>query len=884
MSVTLEWWLLIEALGLAGAPLTATVLRNLPDRGWALSKPLSLLTLGWLVWLPLSLDSALPFTRAWLIGALLVFAAGNVALLVSVRATREALARLLRESWDYVALTEILFAAAFGVMIWVRSYSSAVVDTEKFMDEAFLAAIWRAPHLPPPDPWLSGYAINYYYFGHFLMALIAKLLGTVPAIAFNVAIGMTFALAAVAIFGVASNLVAVARGPSRALAPAALGGFLSVILTLIAGDFNGAQIWLQDAQQAVKSVAALHGSIWAWWTHRELWPTYDWWSPSRVAPNTINEFPAFSFILSDLHAHVLALPFATLAVGVALNLLLARERGLAAFGGRLWPLGVAVCGIVFGGLYVINGWDLPTYLGLALLALAMQQWLAHDRTLSYTLLTNLARAVAPLIALVFLLYLPFYLSFSSPSEGIGLVPVAQRTPVGYVWDIFALPAFLALSFLALRLGPWLKNAALPSLAESIRPGAGESLAQRLERIPGVALAAGPLLALAALSWLTRQSIAWTLFWALLIIILCAATMIWWLDLQTLITGAEVASLEDERANRADLMSLLVIGTAAALLGACEVIFLRDVFSGGPYGALGPDFRMNTVFKFYYQVWLLLGIITGPLLVWLGGALARELEAARADLLRAFALPAMPLAQTETHAEAFALAVPRARSGAATPGVSGENDLSAAGESDPHGPLVARRLLWLGSMGLWSLGLGALLLATLIYPTLAVAARTQNFSLPRSLDGTSYMQQDANNYGDAQAIVWLNTHVSGDPVIVEAAQYNEYTQLGRISVFTGLPTLIGWGGHEEQWRYNWLAQPGRANVLGERLDAVKMIYTSTNDAFTLTLLRSYHVRYVYVGSAELQLYGPNADHFGTFLTPVFRGEGVTIYQVPDGHGG
>jgi len=174
---------------------------------------------------------------------------------------------------------------------------------------------------------------------------------------------------------------------------------------------------------------------------------------------------------------------------------------------------------------------------------------------------------------------------------------------------------------------------------------------------------------------------------------------------------------------------------------------------------------------------------------------------------------------------------------------------------------------------------SLLLAALVYPTLAVSARTENFSLPRSLDGTAYMAQDASNMGDAQAIAWLNTHVSGDPIIVEAAEYSEYTHLGRISAFTGLPTLIGWGGHEEQWRYNWLAQPGRTNVLGERLNAVKLIYTNTNDAFVLSLLRAYRVRYVYVGAAERQTYGQNVDHFSAYLTRVYQHAGVTIYEVP-----
>ena len=156
--------------------------------------------------------------------------------------------------------------------------------------------------------------------------------------------------------------------------------------------------------------------------------------------------------------------------------------------------------------------------------------------------------------------------------------------------------------------------------------------------------------------------------------------------------------------------------------------------------------------------------------------------------------------------------------------------------------MARR--WPGA-ALWSLALVALLLAALVYPTMAVAARTQNLTLPRSLDGTAYMAQDAMNMGDAQAIVWLNTHVSGDPVIVEAAQYNEYTHLGRVSAFTATANDYRLGRPRGAVALQLARQVGRANVLGERLNAVKLIYTNNNAGFVLSLLHSYNVRYVYV---------------------------------------
>lgn len=863
MSVTFAWWLFAEALGLAGAPLAATTLRNLPDRGWALSKPLSLLVFGWLVWFPLSIVTALPFSRPLLIGALILYVAGNAALVVYVRSTREALLRLARESWDYLLLTEALFAGAFGLMLWIRSFLPAVVDTEKFMDEAFLSAIWRAPHLPPPDPWLSGYSINYYYFGHYLMALVAKTLGTAPSMAFNLAVALTFGLAAMAVYGVAVNLVAVARGAHQSLIPASLAGVLSVALTLMAGDFNGAQVWLKNALAAVKTDPTLHGNVWAWWTHRDLWITYDWWTPSRVAPHTINEFPAFSFVLADLHAHVLATPFAALAVGLAFNLLLAREKGLAAFGARLWPLGLLIYAVALGGLYLLNGWDLPTYVGLTLLTLGLQQWLANARVLGRALLLDLARGFAALVALVVLLYLPFYVTYSSPGEGVGLVPGASRTPVRFVWDFFAMLVFLSLSYLALRLGPWVKDAVTPIIAGAV------GIPRWVATTPGVALVAIPLAALAALTWRTNQNAGWTLFWVVVVVGLCAGVLIWWTGLHGLVVKVERPVDTPEGANRADMMTILLIGVAAALIGVCEIVFLRDVFSGGPYGALGDDFRMNTVFKFYYQVWLLLGIISGPVVVWVASAFGRVLLGVETVEVAGDA---------RTPAAAPALAVVNARRGSDdTPRVAQvgmRSDLPARGQLSS-----GWRWATIGASWVWIVGFCWLLAAAAMYPTLAVAARTDNLTLPHSLDGTAYMAQDAMNVGDAQAIVWLNSTVQGSPVILEAAQYNEYTHLGRVSAFTGLPTLIGWGGHEEQWRFNWLAQPGHTNVLGERLNAVKLIYTSADPAFTMSMLRAYHVRYVYVGAAERLTYGPQVDHFSTFLIRVYAQAGVTIYEVP-----
>jgi uncharacterized membrane protein len=351
-----------------------------------------------------------------------------------------------------------------------------------------------------------------------------------------------------------------------------------------------------------------------------------------------------------------------------------------------------------------------------------------------------------------------------------------------------------------------------------------------------------------------------------------------------------------------------VGTAAALVAACELIFLRDVFAGGANGPLGDAFRMNTVFKLYYQTWLIAGVASGPALALLLRAAWASVEplfparvSVPATKPAAATSPAAPLAvgvvenhprshderdegtpvaaepREGTQAAAGHVTVARRASGS-TPETSRVSPVSR----QAHHRVSPLRYAGAGGIVVWMALLALLAAAAFVYPMMASAARTQNFALPRSLDGTAFMATDATNVGDAAAIAWLNAHIAGDPVIVEAAKYDEYTHLARVSAFTGLPTLMGWGGHELQWRINWLAEPGRGDVLGGRLDAVTQIYTNPDETTVKQLLRQYSVRLIYVGAAERQTYpSANLDRFAAFLPIIYQREGVTIYAVSEG---
>src|SRR5438552_14225588 len=204
----LQMWALVEVVGFICLPLTVTVFHNLPDRGWAFSKAISLALLAFCVWLPLMYFHVLPFSQVFIAGVLLVILAFS---LLGFARTRQAILKLLRVNFIYIIASEIVFLGMVFLLGWIRSYVPDIHSFEMFMDEGFIAAILRSPHFPPNDMWLSGYPINYYYYAHFTIAVLAKLLGQSPSVAFNTGICIFYGLTAVNLFGITSNIVSWAR-------------------------------------------------------------------------------------------------------------------------------------------------------------------------------------------------------------------------------------------------------------------------------------------------------------------------------------------------------------------------------------------------------------------------------------------------------------------------------------------------------------------------------------------------------------------------------------------------------------------------------------------------------------------------------------------------
>jgi len=785
----LQMWALVEALGLVCLPLTITVCHNLPDRGWAFSKALGMALLTFCIWSPLMYGHTLPFSQLFIVVIALLILICN---LLGLRRTHQAIVKVVRSHKAYIIACELVFLGMVFLLGWLRTFNPNIQSYEMFMDEGFIAAIMRSPHLPPNDMWLAGYSINYYYYAHLAVAILAKLLGQSPSIAFNTGISLYFGLTAVNLFGVTSNIVAWARHlradkntqpalppklPDQ-IHPPLLGsipyGLLTMVIGLILGNLAATQQWWQN-----------HGEVAA--------GQFDWFAPSRVIDTTINEFPAFSFLLSCFHAHVLTLAFTILAIGLAFNLLLEPESvGLSVFGhGWRFLFTVLMTALVLGGLFTMNGWDFPTYMALTLACITIQHWLAYQKRFQLALLGNICLASIMLIWLALFLFIPFYVNFNSPSQGFGLVAPQDRSSLGGEFLIYGLFLFLFISLLVTS--AWKR----PLFVQQQSSTSAE---------------------------ITLLAIFVTLLPVDILMILLIQNSTTLVIMGTIAITAGILlfyHIED----RSHAFTLLLGGFAFALVAGCEIFFLKDIF-------VGKYPRMNTVFKFYFQAWALLSIASGSGLFF---------------LLEHF----WPVKAS------------------------------------------SRRLRWLkqGGKALWAIALLAFFLASTVYPIYAPPARLAEFNSQikqsslisgNSLDGLTYLKYcrqlqfncTIDLTGDYDAIRWLNTHVQSDPVIVEAVG-DDYSLYGRISAFTGLPTLLGWQGHEGQWRINQLSDAD----LNQRRTDVSTIYSSSDPHQVLATLARYHAQYLYVGALERSQYAnSNWQHFALFMKAVYNAEGVTIYEV------
>ena len=303
------WYLLAAVLGVVGMAVTGRLFRGFADKGWMFSKVVSITITGFLTWFLVSIK-LLKFTTVTCVGITVVF--GIVCILLYEKQRKAGYDCLPIDNLDLVYIEEILFFAVFLMWTYLAGFHPAAHGTEKFMDYGFMEAMMRSKTLPAIDIWYAQGKINYYYGGQYFAVFLTKLSGTQVELTYNLMRTFVAAFAFVLPFSLVRQMTVDMQGKKvygwKKRLPS-ITGFIAGLAVSIAGNMH----YVVYAQ-IIPLIQKLKGQeVDSYWFPDAT--RYIGFNPD-VPDKTIHEFPCYSFVLGDLHAHVVNIMFVLLLLGL----------------------------------------------------------------------------------------------------------------------------------------------------------------------------------------------------------------------------------------------------------------------------------------------------------------------------------------------------------------------------------------------------------------------------------------------------------------------------------------------------------------------------------------------------------------------------------------
>jgi len=838
MIEALKWFLFIEGVGWIFFPIAQTFFPNFKDKGYTAGKIVGLLVIGYFFWLGNSFQ-LIPNSRSGVY--LTLFLIFTFFGFFFYKKGFSSIFQWAAENIRIIVFFDFLFLITFFGWALVRASYPEIIGTEKPMELAFINGIYKSPSFPPNDPWLSDYSISYYYFGYLLVSIFMHLLGTSSGTAFNLAVALCFSLTAVISAGLLFNIISANYNSGKEKTKSILLIILlAPLLILVVSNAEGllevmhssAFFWKMDKS------GVWFSKFWSWLDIQELVnpPNHPfdlvpsraggawWWRASRVlqdytaARNSreiIDEFPFFSYLLADFHPHVISMPFVLLVVYLGLDIFLnipKIEWGLRnSF--RFWFRGKGLwIGFISGSLILVNTWDFPIcfalIVGLFMVSRARNKGWEKERIKEFF---NLS---IPYGILSIGLYLPFLIGLSSQAGGFlpSLVfktrlihflvmffpQVMVITPILFVLlvknanlkefmkNLLIVFAFTVLLFVISLLIP-LAISSSPFLLERIRSLIGINFGFQIE-MDNLALQSFLGIyesrTVGELIGTTLKRVIGSPFLFVFLVLTISISVTFLFSKKNPKDELKENGEQFLRINELDRFIFTLILLASLIILIPEIFYLRDQFG----------WRMNTIFKFYFQAWILFSISSGYFVF--------RIFEIRPGKIRLFLL-------------AFAF-----------------------------------------------LGLAA----GLIYPIFGMLEKTNRFqNMVWSLDGNKYLE--ASSPEEFEAIEFLK---NADYGVVSEAVGGSYSSYGRVSKLTGLPTVLGWPGHEVQWR-------GGGEEIGTRENDIRDLYTTNNWDRAREIIETYSIRYIYIGQLERSAYSVSDIKFKEKLSLIFDNDAVQIYE-------
>ncbi|MFL2760169.1 MAG: DUF2298 domain-containing protein [Dehalococcoidia bacterium] len=755
------WLLLIELIGISTFVVLLKFFKAIPDKGYSISKPLGILSLSLVTWL-LSFSKVIPVTETTAILLLVVLVACSTLIaLIKWRLIKQ----LVKHNYRIILLTEAVFLLTYVVFFSIRYFDPGINHTEQPMDFAFLNASINTTSGQPVDPWFKGEHISYYYFGYWIFGTLTKISQLTSLASYNLSLVAIPAMTASILFALTAIFLKISRLKfdlsviSCSLMATVCGVFMANLQGILEffriNAIGSVGFWKKiciDGMQnpVVNSVDS--------WRPTEFW----WWfKTSRIINNfgptcqdesldyTITESPFFSYLLGDLHPHVMVTPFFLVFLYLVYDLY--RQDVGNRPNATYWSK-VVLAGATLGCVCFINMWMLPICVSI-LIGVSFLKWLSPPHIAKFTI----AKSISLILAISILILLPYLWSFQSSVSGLSRTAYQTSAIHGFVvWGpllILSLPQVLWTFWTTPIYKSWKSDVALS-------------------------------LAIAGLPWFIRFLIpesnigsegSSTATFALLLTIFC------------LISNLTLLNLVRREGLNHRILILSIFSLSMLLMLVPELFYIGDVYGN----------RMNTVFKLYYPAWILLSMCSAySIYQWTIGAIRTS------KLLK--------------YPYTF---------------------------------------------------IASLILICALYYSPAAAMTKINES---NISGFNEYHSDPEK-SESAALQYARINIGINRGILESV--GEWDGSGFISRNTGIPNIVNWPGHQNQWRDS---DP----EVYQRATDVETIYSTEDIDQTKFLLSKYGIDFVYIGRRELNQYSDKQlAKFGSMGTLVFgSSDKVRIIEI------
>ncbi len=779
--IFLKWILVLQIIGIIGFPISYFLFKHVKGIGIGFSKPLGILFLCSTYWI----ISHIPYISQENFSLFIWFFFLLSLSLIYLIFKRNEIISAIQENKVLLLTIELVFFLVLLLWIFVRFLDPNIYGTEKPMDFMMMNSVVNSSGFPPHDLWFSGEIISYYYFGYWIFGIISILSNVSLNISYNLSVATVAALVSSSVFGLVSMLIKENNGSLR---ESIIISVATIFFILFSSNLH--VIW-----ETLTFLGILSKSFLTWLSIDGLskdilgdwYLSGGWWRSTRIInffengqgiDYTISEFPLFSFILGDLHPHMMSIPFLILSLSSVYIFQFIKLKNKYDIGNIIRFILITM---IIGAVGFINGWDFPV-----LILIFITFYIFFPLIRSFFDRFQFSRKyifILPIIVILptIIFFSQYYIHLGSQIQFPPIVPVKVSSRVIHfitIWGFF----FIIISPVFIRNSLLIKKDILQNRNN------------------------GRLFFQVMLDYKIVSTILFTIifiFWSILNAwiydqydfsrVIHNSLIIFPLFILLLLSSRNIFNKSEKIIpNPVYFFHGLLFVSLLILLGV-EMFRVNDFFGN----------RMNTIFKTYYQVWIFLSLVSGYV-IW--------------DIF-----------------------------------FNNDNDY------------VRSRFMKI----LISFSLINLMIFSSYYFISSINDRSNGFKNDQTLDGLKFFPR--THSAEYKIIEWIKKNTQKGDVILESVG-QDYSDSSLISTFSGRPTVLGWMGHEHQWR-------GDYSLINTRNQDVTKIYTSDNLDLIFSLIKKYHVKYIIVGEKEIIDYQIN-----DFLTleqlgdVVFNEKGNKIIKI------